>query len=59
LAESDWLLTGIVIGVLIGIPIGCILVQLFKPKEQASVIFDRDTEGKISGIHYVPVGGQS
>ena len=59
MAEVDWLIAGIFIGVLIGIPIGYILLQALKPREQASVIFERDQEGRISGIHYVPAGAKA
>jgi hypothetical protein len=59
MADSDWLLTGIIIGVLIGVPLGYIILQIFKPREQASVVFERDKEGRVSGIHYVPIGGKS
>jgi len=59
MADSDWLLTGVIIGVLIGIPLGYIILQIFKPREQASVVFERDKEGRVSGIHYVPIGGKS
>jgi hypothetical protein len=59
MADSEWLLTGVIIGVLIGIPLGYIILQIFKPREQASVVFERDKEGRVSGIHYVPIGGKS
>jgi len=49
---------GIVIGLLIGIPLGVclgwLIAQTLKPKEPASVIFDRDKENRIVAIHYVP-----
>lgn len=49
---------GIVIGLIIGIPLGvCIgwlIAQTLKPKEPSSIVFDRDSEGRISAIHYVP-----
>jgi ABC-type antimicrobial peptide transport system permease subunit len=60
MAESDWLIAGVIIGALIGIPLGWILAQaLSRPAAQpSSVVFDRDQEGRISGIHYVPAGGK-
>lgn len=58
MAETDWLLVGLVVGVLVGIPLGYMLTALFKPKEAASVVFERDKEGKIGAIHYVPVGAK-
>jgi len=57
-ADSDWLLAGFVIGLLVGIPLGFIIAQIFKPSGSASVVFERDREGRITGIHYVPVGGR-
>ncbi len=60
MAESDWLVAGVLVGVLVGIPIGWLIAQFLKPKEApASVVFDRDQEGRISGIHYVPVGAKA
>jgi hypothetical protein len=55
LAEETWLLVGLIVGMGVGIPLGFILAQFFMQKS-ASVIFDRDAEGRISGIHYVPKG---
>jgi ABC-type antimicrobial peptide transport system permease subunit len=55
---SDGLVVGLLIGVLVGIPLGWLIAQaMFKPASTASssVVFDRDTEGRITGIHYVPV----
>ena len=55
-ADSEWMLIGLIIGVPLGICIGWILSQLLKPqKAQASVVFNRDSEGRITEIHYVPV----
>jgi hypothetical protein len=57
---SDGLIVGLLIGTLVGIPIGWILAQsLMKPQPSpSSVVFDRDKEGKISSIHYVPVAAK-
>jgi len=45
---------GIVIGLLVGIPLGWILCWSLMQMVPASVVFDRDEEGRITGIHYVP-----
>ena len=57
MAEEKWLLVGLIVGVGVGIPLGFILAQMFMQKVSASVVFDRDAEGRIVGIHYVPKGG--
>jgi len=57
--RNDWSITILFIGILIGIPIGWILAQTFMKLSAGSVIFDRDEQGRISGIHYVPMGGKS
>ena len=66
MGEAEWLAVGLVIGVLIGLPLGWMLFQLSQPKQApqqqapqqqakaASVVFDRDEAGRITGIHYVP-----
>jgi hypothetical protein len=59
LAESDWFVVGLFAGVLIGIPLGWILAQITLKPAPSSVLFDRDSEGKVSGIHYVPSGAKS
>jgi hypothetical protein len=55
-AEVEWLAIGLVIGLLVGIPVGWIMAQMFMRVAPASVVFDRDSEGRITGIHYVPGG---
>jgi len=57
---SDGVIVGLLIGVLVGIPLGWIVAQIFKPSQAAqaassSVVFDRDEQGRITGIHYVPL----
>jgi len=54
---SDGVIVGLLIGVLVGVPLGWIIAQtLFKPSQAASsVVFDRDEQGRITGIHYVPL----
>jgi ABC-type antimicrobial peptide transport system permease subunit len=59
LAESDWLLAGLIVGIFVGIPLGWILTQIMVKPAPSSVVFDRDQEGRISGIHYVPVGAKA
>jgi len=59
LADSDWLIAGLIIGVLIGIPLGWILAQTAVKPAPSSVVFERDKEGRISGIHYVPSGAKT
>ena len=57
MAEADWLIIGLVIGLVAGIPIGWLLAQLAqaaRPTAPASVVFERDKEGRIVAIHYVP-----
>ncbi|MEM4531656.1 MAG: hypothetical protein QXY39_07300 [Thermofilaceae archaeon] len=54
MADAEWLVAGVIIGLLVGIPIGYLLSQLTKPKEPASVIFERDQDKYITAIHYVP-----
>jgi hypothetical protein len=63
MAESDWLLTGIIIGVLIGIPLGYIILQIFKQKEALVWVpqrtytnmedweFVKDSRGRVTGVH--------
>jgi hypothetical protein len=57
--EVEWLAIGLAIGLLVGIPIGWIIAQMFTKTTHASVVFDRDSEGRITGIHYVPGGGKA
>jgi hypothetical protein len=57
--EAEWLAVGLVLGLIIGIPLGWVIAQTFTRPAQASpasVVFDRDSEGRITGIHYVPGG---
>jgi F0F1-type ATP synthase assembly protein I len=50
--DISWL----IIGVLVGISLGYILSQIIGKHPQASIVFDRDQQGRITGIHYVPGG---
>jgi hypothetical protein len=56
MGDSDWFVSGIIIGIAVGIPLGWILAQVIaKPVlSPASVLFDRDSEGRITAIHYAP-----
>jgi hypothetical protein len=59
LADSDWMIVGLIAGIFIGIPLGWILAQMLAKPAPSSVVFDRDQQGRISGIHYVPMGAKS
>jgi Na+/glutamate symporter len=62
MGDAEWLSVGLVLGILIGLPLGWLLLQALQPRQQqpqqaqqpASVIFERDETGRITGIHYVP-----
>lgn len=57
MADSDWLIAGLLIGLLVGIPFGWMISQMtFNSNKPQSVTFDRDEDGRITGIHYVPMG---
>ena len=54
---SDGMVIGLLIGVLVGIPLGWMIAQMFlKPSGTGSILFERDQNGLISAIHYVPTG---
>lgn len=57
-SEVEWLAIGLVIGLLAGISISWIITQMFMKAAPASVVFDRDSEGRVTGIYYVPGGGK-
>jgi ABC-type antimicrobial peptide transport system permease subunit len=56
MGDSDWFVAGIIVGIAVGIPLGWILAQVIaKPAQPpASILFDRDSEGRITAIHYAP-----
>jgi hypothetical protein len=58
-SDKDWLIAGLILGVLVGIPLGWILAQAIAKQAPSSVVFERDQQGRISGIHYVPTGAKS
>jgi uncharacterized membrane-anchored protein YhcB (DUF1043 family) len=58
MAEHDWLVVGFIIGLLVGIPIGWLAAQLVTRQYPASVVFERDEQGRIVAIHYVPGAGR-
>jgi len=47
-----WFIGGFIVGIFVGIPLGFYLYNVFIEKP-ASVVFERDSEGRITGIHYV------
>jgi uncharacterized membrane-anchored protein YhcB (DUF1043 family) len=61
-AEQDWFVVGLLVGLLVGVPIGWLIAQVLMklPAAQAtaSVVFDRDEQGRIVAIHYVPGAGR-
>jgi ABC-type antimicrobial peptide transport system permease subunit len=62
-AEQDWFVVGLLVGLLVGVPIGWLIAQVLMKlpaaHAAASVVFDRDEQGRITAIHYVsgPGGG--
>jgi ABC-type antimicrobial peptide transport system permease subunit len=61
MGDAEWLAIGFLIGVLVGIPLGWLLLQSLvqtgqqpQQRARASVLFDRDEAGRITAIHYVP-----
>lgn len=56
--DDSSLLIGLMVGLLAGVSIGWLLAQALSHarREPSSVVFDRDSEGRITAIHYVPVG---
>jgi uncharacterized membrane-anchored protein YhcB (DUF1043 family) len=59
LAEAWWFIAGFVIGVAVGVVVGYVLSR-YIPYAQAqqplgaTVVFERDENGRIIAIHYVP-----
>jgi Na+/H+ antiporter NhaA len=56
--EHDSLLVGILIGLIIGLPVGMAIAFILRQVQLASVVFDRDEQGRIVAIHYVPGAGR-
>lgn len=60
--DQDWLVVGLLIGLLVGVPVGWLIAQaiakLQQPQTPASVVFDRDEQGRITAIHYVLGAGR-
>ena len=57
MSDVDWLLVGLMVGVIVGIPVGFMLANVLSAREAqppASVVFQRDSEGRITEIHYIP-----
>jgi len=51
--KDEALALGILIGVLVGVPLGFMIAQVLG--RPASVVFDRDSSGRITAIHYAQV----
>ena len=58
MGESGWFAVGLVVGLLIGLPIGWLVSQVLLLQRSngaiSSVVFERDKDGNITAIHYVP-----
>jgi len=52
--DDTSLIIGFLMGIFVGIPIGWIVAQAIAGSKPSSVIFDRNQEGQITSIHYVP-----
>jgi hypothetical protein len=56
--ESGWFAVGLVVGLLVGLPIGWLISQVLLLQKNnvalSSVVFERDEDGNITAIHYVP-----
>ena len=52
MGEMNWLIGGIVIGIIIGVCIA-LIIHFRTGVGAQSVVFERDSEGRIVGIHYV------
>lgn len=56
MADFDWFIAGLIVGFLCGVSIAASILAFLSPRESGSVVFDRDEQGRITGIHYVPRG---
>ena len=57
MAESDWLIVGLLIGIPVGVCLGFLIAQMLQKRQPSTVLFTRDKEtGYITEIHYVPIG---
>jgi len=56
--ESEWFIAGVVVGVLVGFVLGVSVLKTFRGESTASVMFERDEQGRITGIYYVPASGK-
>jgi len=56
LTDAGWFIAGFVIGVIIGVVAGYMLSRHLTQAviAPASVVFERDENGRIMAIHYVP-----
>jgi len=53
--KTEALAIGILVGVLVGIPLGWMIAQVISSAAPASVVFERDSSGRITAIHYARV----
>ena len=51
---DESLAVGLAVGLALGLVIGLLVAQLIAAQRPASVVFDRDAEGRVTAIHYVP-----
>ena len=49
-----YLIAGLLIGMPLGIVVGWLLANTVTAPSPASVVFQRDEQGRITEIHYVP-----
>ncbi len=53
MGDNDKFALGLLIGFLIGLPLGCILVVTFIKTPPQSMIIERDESGRIREIRYI------
>jgi uncharacterized membrane-anchored protein YhcB (DUF1043 family) len=51
---DESLAVGLAVGLALGVVIGLLVAQLISAQRPVSVVFDRDAEGRVVAIHYVP-----
>jgi len=44
----------LIIGIVLGLILGAMLAYMLVKEKPVSVMFDRDEEGRVTAIHYVP-----
>ena len=56
---TDGVVIGLLVGILVGIPLGWMIAQSMSSRQSASsVMIERDKEGRIVGLYYVPAGAK-